>query len=326
MVHGVHGGHHGQQDLGGADVRRRLFAADMLFTSLQGETVSGLAFGIDGDADEATGEGPFIGVLHCKIRRVGPAVAHGDAEALGGAEGDIGTEFVRRREEGEGEGVAGEDGEATFGLDPLDGGAEVAYVTEGIGVLEESAEEIAFREGVPNDDGPAQGFSAGFEDGEGLGVNGTIDEEARRAGFGGALRDGHGFCGGGAFVEHGGVGDVETGEVADHRLVVEEGFEAALADFGLVGCVGGVPGWILEDVALDDAGDEGAVVTLADEGRVNLVLGRDAAQKVEGFGFGHGRAGGERGLLPDGGRQGLAHQVFEGSGPDDLEHGFNVRR
>ena len=119
---------------------------------------------------------------------------------------------------------------------------------------------------------------------------------------------------------------VETGEVADHRLVVEEGFEAALADFGLVGRVGGVPGWILEDVALDDAGDEGAVVTLADEGRVNLVLGRDAAQKVEGLGFRHGRAGGERGLLPDGGRQGLAHQVFEGSGSYDLEHGFNVGR
>ena len=39
VVHGVHGGHDRQQDLGGADVRGRLLAADVLLARLQGKPV-----------------------------------------------------------------------------------------------------------------------------------------------------------------------------------------------------------------------------------------------------------------------------------------------
>ena len=39
VVAGVHGGHHGQQHLGGADVRSRLIPADVLFAGLQREPV-----------------------------------------------------------------------------------------------------------------------------------------------------------------------------------------------------------------------------------------------------------------------------------------------
>ena len=57
-------------------------------------------------------------------------------------------------------------------------------------------------------------------------------------------------------------------------------------DFGLVGGVGGVPGGVFEDVALDDGGDDGAVVALADEGGEDLVLGGDGADGGEGLEFG----------------------------------------
>ena len=56
----------------------------------------------------------------------------------------------------------------------------------------------------------------------------------------------------GAFVEHRGVGDLEPGQVADHRLEVEEGLQPALGDLGLVGRVGRVPARVLEDGPLDD--------------------------------------------------------------------------
>ena len=87
----------------------------------------------------------------------------------------------------------------------------------------------------------------------------------------------HGLGGGGGLVEHGGVGDVEAGEVGDDGLEVEQGFEAALGDLGLVGGVGGVPARVFEDGALDDGRGEGAVVTLADEGAVDFVEAGDVA-------------------------------------------------
>ena len=46
---------------------------------------------------------------------------------------------------------------------------------------------------------------------------------------------------GGRFVEERRVRDVERGEVGHHGLEIEQRFEAALRDLGLVGRVGGVP-------------------------------------------------------------------------------------
>src|SRR6185295_16834542 len=84
-----------------------------------------------------------------------------------------------------------------------------------------------------------------------------------------------GFGGGGGLVQHGAVGDVHAGQVGHHRLEVDEGFHAALRDLGLVGRVGRVPGGVLEDVAQDDARRVRAVVALADEALVDLVLTRN---------------------------------------------------
>ena len=55
MIHGIHPGHHREEDLGGADVRGRLFAADVLFAGLQGKTQGGASVGIARDADETAG-------------------------------------------------------------------------------------------------------------------------------------------------------------------------------------------------------------------------------------------------------------------------------
>jgi hypothetical protein len=58
-------------------------------------------------------------------------------------------------------------------------------------------------------------------------------------------------------------------------LVVEEGFEAALRDFGLVGGVGAVPTRILEDGPAEDRRCDGSVISEADEGTEGFVLGED---------------------------------------------------
>jgi hypothetical protein len=58
-------------------------------------------------------------------------------------------------------------------------------------------------------------------------------------------------------------------------LVVEERFEAALGDFGLVGCVGAVPTRILKDGPTEDRRCDGSVISEADEGTERFVLGED---------------------------------------------------
>ena len=46
VIHGVHGGHDGKEDLGRADIARRLVAADVLLAGLERKAKGGLALGI----------------------------------------------------------------------------------------------------------------------------------------------------------------------------------------------------------------------------------------------------------------------------------------
>ncbi len=57
VVHRVHGGHHGQQDLGCADVRGGLLATDVLLTGLQSQAVRWPTGGVHRDAHQAAGHG-----------------------------------------------------------------------------------------------------------------------------------------------------------------------------------------------------------------------------------------------------------------------------
>ncbi len=50
VIHGVHGRHNGQEDLGGADVAGGLIPADVLLPGLKGQPKGGIAVGILGDA------------------------------------------------------------------------------------------------------------------------------------------------------------------------------------------------------------------------------------------------------------------------------------
>ena len=78
----------------------------------------------------------------------------------------------------------------------------------------------------------------------------------------------------GRLVEQRRVGDLHAGEVADHRLEVEERLEPALGDLGLVRRVRRVPGRVLEHVAQDHGRRDRAGVAHADERGEHLVARR----------------------------------------------------
>ena len=141
---------------------------------------------------------------------------------------------------------------------------------------------------VAGHDAHTERLRAGPDDGERLRVAVLRDEE-HVAPVGllaeHAPRHHHRLGGGGRFVEHRRVCDLEAGQVEDQGLEVEQRFEATLRDLGLVGRVLGVPARVLEHVAQDHRGRDRAVVAHAEVAAVDLVLVRDAAQVFEKLGL-----------------------------------------
>ena len=142
----------------------------------------------------------------------------------------------------------------------LDQRPQVNDVAMGAGVLQQYAEGVgASRQlcRVPDNHLDVQGLGPGLYDGDGLGVAALRDDKGAGAIlFVDALQQRHCLGGGCALVQHRGVGQLHAGQVHDHLLVVEQGFQPALGYFRLVGCVRRVPAGILQHVALDDGGGE----------------------------------------------------------------------
>ena len=192
-----------------------------------------------------------------------PAVAHGHPEALRTADHDVRVELAGRLEQTEGQEVGGDDREPLAPLDPGDDLARVPNLPARTGVLQQSPEHhpiLQVLEGISHHDLPAHRSGAGAHDRDRLRVTVAIDEK----GVGLALR--HPSCHRhrlrrcGGLVEERGVGELHAGEVHHHLLEVEQRLEAPLTDLGLVGGVSGVPAWVLQHVALDDARQHRAVV------------------------------------------------------------------
>ncbi|MCY1291050.1 hypothetical protein D9M70_402210 [compost metagenome] len=287
VVDGVHAGDVGQQHLGGADVAGGLLAADVLLAGLHGQAQGRLAVAVDGDADQAAGHVALEGVAGGEVGRVRATEAQRHAEALGAAEGDVGTELAGRGQQGQGQQVGGHRHQGADGMETLHQFAVVVEVAVAGRVLQQGAEVgagVAELTLVADHYLDAQRLGAGAQHVEGLRVAVLRGEE----GVAGlvlaqALAEGHGLGGGSAFVEQGGVGDRQAGEVADQGLEVQQGFQAALGDFRLVGGVGGVPGRVFQQVAQDRAGGVAGVVALADVVLEQLVLRGDGLDRGEGF-------------------------------------------
>jgi hypothetical protein len=288
VVDGVHRGDIGQQGLGGADVTRRLLAADVLFTGLQGQTVAGLALGVLGDSDEPAGQLTLETGPHGHEAGVGSAEEQWHTEALGRAHGDVGALAARLLEQGQREQVGCKGDERTAVVSAGDRLGEVADGTGRAGLSADDAEDVfadeAFGE-VGDGDAEVHGLGAGADDGDGLRVEFGVEDDGRPL-LHGSTHEQDRLGDGGGLIEEGGVGDVEAGEVLDDLLEVEQRFEPPLGDLGLVGGVGRVPGGVLDEVAADDGRGDRVVVALADELGAHDVLVGEVAQVIEDVEFG----------------------------------------
>jgi len=328
VVDRVHAGDHRRQHLGGADVAGGLFAADVLLARLQREAIGRVAVRVDADADQPAGHGALVVVAAGHVGRVRAAGAHRHAQALRAADHDVGAHLARGLEQGERQQVGREDGGRAPGVDFVRLAAPVHQPAAAGRVLDEGGEVVVGGDGgVPLGgragelDRQAQRRGARAQHLDGLGVRVAEHHDGVALGLDRAARQRHGLGGGGGFVEHGGVGDRHAGEVAHHGLEVDQRLHAALADLGLVRCVGGVPGGVLQDVAQDHARQVAAVIALADEA-LHLVAvaaghGLELGQRV---GFGAGRRQVHRRAARDVRRQDRVDQRLARGLADDRQH------
>jgi hypothetical protein len=325
VPHRVHAGDVGQQHLRGADVGIGLLAPDVLLAGLQRHAVGGLAARILRDADDAARHRAHVRLARGEEGRVRTAEAHRHAEALRRAERDVGPHLAGRLEQHQRHQVGGDGDHAALVLHLGDRGGQVGDFAARIGVLEQGAEQVVpvgiFRLAINQVEAEEAGARPDHVDG--LREGRLIDEENIALALRDAPRHGHGFGGGGGFVEQRGVGDLQAGEVDHHLLVVEQGFQPALGDLGLVGRVGGVPAGVLEQVAQDHGRRQRAVVALADQRLLQHVLRRDGLQRGERRMFRHGGGQVERALQADRRRHRFADQRAQRIGADRGEHAGN---
>lgn len=150
--------------------------------------------------------------------------------------------------------------------------------------MQQHAEEILFFEvftGISDDDFEAHGFGAGAQHGNGLRKAMPVDKITLAGVLRQPPRHGHGFRGGGRFVQQRGIGDLHAGQVDDHLLEIQQRLQAALADFRLVRGIGRIPAGILQDVALDHRGHDGVVVAQPDHRGEDLVARAHFAHVID---------------------------------------------
>ena len=140
-------------------------------------------------------------------------------------------------------------------------------------------------------------------------------------------RHGHGLSGSGALVQQTAVGDGKASQVRNHSLEVEQRLQTTLADLSLVRSVAGVPGRVLEHVALDDGRDLDGVVAAAVHPRLELIA---CVHGLEGLSYTALAVGlvlnGFLGRQHDVGRNNLRQERIKrlGTGAEGLEHGVDV--
>ena len=273
-------------------------------------------------AYDAPRHSAFIGIFRGHIGRMRAAIAHRNAKALRGADGDIrahGARFLQKRQ---GQRIGRHDANRLGRLQCLHLGREVAHMTIGAGILEDRAEHrfrIKLFRLVHNHLDP-QRLGAGFHHGDVLRVAVAVDKEPLGLGLGHALRHGHGLGTGRGLVEQRRIGNLKPGQVADHGLEVQKRFKPALRNLGLVWRIGGVPGRVFKDIALDRRRRNCAVIALANQRDEHLVLVRDLAHVVQQLSLGLGFSEIERGVLTDRLGHGFVDQRVEIGHAQYVEH------
>jgi hypothetical protein len=133
-----------------------------------------------------------------------PAVAERHAEALRRADGDVGAERPRRREQHERQRIDAQADAPAGGMDFFDPLREIANPAAGVRELQVRAEHtrrVGSGCGIADDQGNAEPACPRPHHGDHLRMAGLVDEECLAGACRRALDEAHRFAGGGRLVE-----------------------------------------------------------------------------------------------------------------------------
>ena len=319
VPYGVHACHRGQEGLGGADVRSRLLAFDVLFACLESHAVTQVPVFVLAPTDDAARHVALVLIAGGEVSGRGTSVEEGRAQTLGASEHDVGSPFARRRQQGEAQDVGGYGHLALSFMGFLHKSAIVVQASVCIGILDDAGKEVGGELQffiTSYAEGNALGHDTGAHYGQCLGEDTFVHKDsvgARLLHVAGTQGMHHrdGFGGGSAFVQQRAVGQGHTCQVAYGSLEVHQCLQAALRYFRLVGRIRGVPHGIFEYIALDDSRGDGVIPSLADVRCIDLVLGGQCRDVERELVFVH-RFGQVEGVgKANVGRQGLVNQFVQ---------------
>ena len=236
MPHGIQPGHHRQQRLCSADVRSRLLASDVLLASGQGQPQGHPTLGVLRYPNQASREGPLVGVPGRNERSVRPAVHHRNPEALRRSDCNVGTHLPRRREQRESEKIGGDgDHNARF----LEIGDQLPPFADGAarsGILQDDSKDLFWVDcgRIPDGDVDSEGPCPRLDYLDHLRVAIRIDEKGGRLSLRDPTQHRHGLRHRRCLIQQRSIGDVEAGEIANHCLEVEHCLETPLGDLWLI--------------------------------------------------------------------------------------------
>ena len=131
----------------------------------------------------------------------------------------------------------------------------------------------------------------------------------------------HRLGGGGRLVQQRGVRDFHPRQIADHRLEVEERFQAALRNLRLIRGVRRVPAGVLENVAENHTRRDAVVIAETEKRSEQLVARGRAPQFAEELVLALAAGQVQRLLEADARRDRLVDQRVERRGADGAQHG-----
>ena len=213
------------------------------------------------------------------------AKAERHAKALRIAHAHICPPLARRHKQRERQQIRRRNNERAAGVGACGNIVVVVHAPLGARILQQHREDFGTKRRsacVAHHHGPPTRPRTRSDDVDGLRVAGGIDEHRRLSvpGLDG-VRHGQRFGGRGPLIQQRRVGDLQTGEVCDHGLIVQECFESPLRNLRLVRRVRGVPAGVLKNVALNHRRNEGVVVAQPDVRTKHLVLVGYRAEFVE---------------------------------------------
>ncbi len=270
----------GHQRLVRADVRIGLLAADVLLAGLQRQHVAGLAVDVDRLTDDPPGHPADVVEPGGDQPEVRATVVQVVAERLTLRDGDVGAELSGRREHAERERVEHLDRPRSRVVGPAEQVADRLEDPVDVGMLHDDGGHVGADIGLAS---PAlrdredlrlipRSPAVGAERVDEPWIDGGGDQHTAAAV---AARHVHGLHERGRAVVQRRVRDVEPGQLADHRLELEQRLQHSLGEFRLVGRVRGVELRTAGERP-DDARDEVVVSTPA--GEAHQVVGAQVAR------------------------------------------------